>query len=170
MVGIILLTPPCLADTQTYRTVDEQGRVIFSDKPLPNSKVIDIKEVQTISPERVRNFRLRPRKTTQERNYTNIAIINPKNEQAFAGENANSITVSIATEPALDSRRKDKLVLYLDGQNYAESASASFTLTGLHRGEHTIKADIVSNSGAILKRSNSVKFSVFRPIARARAN
>ena len=156
-ITLILLIP---VSAEVYRTTDENGNVIFTDKPSPGAEEIEIDEVQTVSPPPVRDFRYTPPKKKGKSNYKKAEITTPKNDDVITGGTGN-VSVSISLEPALQDT--DRIVLYMDGEKQSDSSSTSFELSNLDRGTHTIKVDIINKGGKVLKSSSPVSFTVQRP-------
>ena len=145
-----------------YRSVDEDGNVIFTDRPSPDAEKIRVDKVQTISPPAVKDFEYTSPEKPAKEGYAKLEIISPQNDQTFTG-GAGNVTINILIEPALDTKQGDHLVLTMDGEKQAESSSTSFSFTNLDRGTHTTKADIVNKGGKSLKSSATVTFYVIRP-------
>jgi hypothetical protein len=68
MLGLmrILITIICLLLTlslsaEIYRSVDENGNVVFEDTPSPNSELINVDELQTIKPPLAGKFQYTPK-------------------------------------------------------------------------------------------------------------
>ena len=87
----------------TYRWVDEQGNVVYSDKPHPGAEVIEEKEVQTIHAPPVPP--ITPRESTAPpavAGYERVAVVSPEDDTQIR-ENAGNVTVTITVEPALQT-------------------------------------------------------------------
>ncbi len=150
---------------EVYRSLDEDGNVVFTDKPSTDAEKIRIDKVQTISPPKVKDFEYTPPAKSVDSVYTKLEVVNPKNDQVIIG-NTGDITVSVLIEPGLNATLGDRLVLYMDGKKQAESSSTSFAFTNLDRGTHTAKVDVVNKEGKSLKSSTPVPFTVIRHTAR----
>lgn len=145
-----------------YRSIDEDGNVVFTDKPSPDAEKIRIDKVQTISPPAVKDFEYTPPAKSADSVYTKLEVVNPKNDQVFTG-GTGDIMVSVLIQPALNTAHGDRLIIYMDGKKQAESGSTSFAFTGLHRGTHTTKVDVVNRDGKSIKSSAPVSFTIHRP-------
>lgn len=158
LVGILFVLPT-MADV--YRSVDEDGNVVFSDKPSPDAEKVEINEVQTIDPGNVPEYKYTPPRKSQApvSSYKKITITNPSNDQALSANDGN-VTVNVAVEPKLESG--DVITLYLDGGQVAEGEGSAFNLTNLDRGTHTLSAAIKTSDGKEAIRSDTVSFTVHR--------
>jgi hypothetical protein len=146
---------------EVYRSVDENGNVVYTDKPSPDAEKIKIDKVQTI-PAGPDNFKYTPPEKPDLGNYTKLEIASPENNHVFTG-NIGEVNVSVTIKPAL--RESDSFVFYMDGKKQGDSSSPSFQMTNLDRGTHTVKVDVVNQDGKSLKSSSAVSFTVKRTSA-----
>ncbi len=157
-IALTFVTP---ASAEVYRSLDEDGNVVFTDKPSPSAEELDIDSVQTISPPAVRNFEYTSPRKPEKNKYTKLEISSPANDQVFTDGSGN-VTVSVLITPELNISPGDRLVLYIDGKKHADSVSTSFSFTNMDRGTHTVKVDVVDRGGKSLKSSAPVSFTVKR--------
>ena len=172
MRTLLLITGILLAFSgaaEVYRSVDEDGNVVFTDQPSEGAEVIEIDKLQTIKPPPVRDSDYAPRQEKPKPAYTEIRITSPENDLAIR-ENSGNVSVSISTTPGL--RPGDAVFLYLDGKEFNLGNSTGKSFTGLDRGTHQLRAVIKSSDGRILLSSKSVTFHLLRQsvIPAARAN
>jgi hypothetical protein len=180
LITFCFLTP---VSAGVYRSVDEDGNIVYTDKPSPDAEKIKIDNVQTV-PAGDSNFEYTPPENLSEEGaYTKLEVVNPENDHVFTG-NTGDVTVSVMIEPALNTKRGDRLILTLDGKKAGDSTSTSFTLANLDRGTHTIEVYVVNKGGKSLMESAPVSFTMKRtsvlspsnpnrptpPIARPSAN
>ena len=160
LILVLLLSVSARADV--YRSVDENGNIVYSDKPSADAEKIQIDEIQTIKGDEVEPFEYTPpedRKDKEARSsYTLVQITHPQNNQTIRA-NAGNISVSINIKPGL--RPSHKIVLYLDGKIVAEG-STQINLENVERGTHSLNAVIKSSDGSDLNRSAPVIFTVQR--------
>ena len=114
------LSLPILAK-DVYRTVDDQGNVVFSDTPVEGAEKIRVDEIQTIAPDEVPKFVYTPPPEVVE-TYSKLEIVSPENDSVIQSDEGN-VTVSAVLEPALNLRAGHYLVLYLDGIEAASGTS-----------------------------------------------
>ena len=152
-----------LVSAEVYRSLDDDGNIVFTDKPSPDAEKIRIDKVQTVSTPVVEGFfEYEPSVKSVDSIYRKLEVVDPKNDQVFTG-GTGDITVSILIEPRLNTALGDRLILYMDGKKQAETGSTSFAFTGLERGTHTTKASVVNRDGKSLKSSIPVSFTINRP-------
>ena len=157
----IILIPALLASVasaEVYRSVDEDGNVVFSDKPSPGSETIELDEVQTIEVPPPPRMDFTPKEKPAPR-YTEVAILSPSNDEAIRNDGGN-VTVNISVKPGL--KPNDKVVLYLDGSEIDLGNGLARAFTGLDRGTHTLRAAVKDANGKEQKSSSTSTFHLLR--------
>ncbi len=144
-----------------YKSVDEDGNIIFTDKPVPGAEEIQVDEVQTIKAPETKPFKYTPRpKPVPDGGYTGIVITNPSEGQVIR-DNTGNVTISVSVAPRLQTNLGDRLILYMDGQAVREGSSGSFSLENIDRGTHEIYA-AVERDGKKVTSSSPVSFTLQR--------
>ena len=162
-----LLIIPLPAITDTYRSVDADGRTTFSDQ----QKTPDAEKINVGKPHKIQSIdtgSLNPSKPgpkPKANRYTNLKIVSPSDGQVHR-DNAGNITVSAQVTPGL--RGSDKFVLYLDGNKVQSGSSPQFNLQNIDRGTHSVSIAIVDASGKSLLSSAAISFSLLRATAKRR--
>lgn len=145
---------------EVYKTVDENGKVIFSDKPKnEDSEKVDTK-LKNVQPGTV----VRPyKKEKKEGAPASIHITSPSNGQQF-GPTQSSVSISAKVLPKMSA--KYRVTLFFDGKvisGPSQSTSASVPLSIKTRGKHTVSATLSDEAGNTIAQSNSVTIQVIRP-------
>lgn len=153
---LLLFSTIPVSAVEVYKSVDENGNTVFSDQPSDNAEKIEVKDIPTVP-----GFTDYPVDTHREpavvERYSEIAIINPKNDQTYwRGEG--DLVVSVAMKPRLSAM--DKVVLYLDGEEILADTGTTFVLSELDRGTHQLRVSIRDRDGTIIKSSETVSFHV----------
>ena len=155
---LLLIALP--AQAEIYRSVDEDGNVIYSDQELPNSELIPTPTDNAIpmpKPEAkppAEDIAEQPASA-----YQSFSIASPANN-AVIRDNAGNVTVSLSITPKL--KAGDYIRLYVDNKLVMPRlASPGTQLSNLSRGSHSLKAELVSSSGQSL-RTTSVRFHLKR--------
>ena len=168
-----LVTALCLpaqaGESRIYRTVDEDGNVIFTDIPprdddesaeqivveTPNSFAVeeaipssDAWIVETDDEETEAPFR-----------YTALEIVSPADDEPIR-ENMGNITVVTNVSPRLQSGHVVRLLM--DGSVAQEGPQGTFSLANVDRGTHTIAVEIADETGNVLIRSSDSTFHMLR--------
>lgn len=144
-----------------YKTVDEDGNVIFSDQPSDGAEQIELQELQTIK--NPNTPRLPPRNTAAQapdpaEYYQAISIISPAEGEGYRN-NAGNLNVRLSLQPAL--KPGHKFVIKLDGEEIASGTALSATVENVDRGTHSLSAAVVDTGGNSLISTTS-SFSMLR--------
>lgn len=153
---LYLFAIPVLA-ADVYRSVDENGNVIYTDKPTPDAEKIRIDDIQTIEGPDVKPFKYTPAKSDTGPTY-NIKITSPENDAAIRSNNGD-ISIVASVSPGLSVGQQ--LILYMDG-SVAATGGPKFDLTNVDRGTHTATVALQSKDGEEIQRSSPVSFTVLR--------
>ena len=150
----------CLHAETVYKTVDEDGNIIFTDKPSQNSEEIKLKELQTIKNPNPPRYTARPRQPIEDQGtlYKTFIITNPADGSGLRS-NTGNITISVMLEPAL--RANHKIVITLDSKEISNGSAKSVSVQNVDRGTHSIGASVIAGSGKKLI-STSSSFSLLR--------
>jgi hypothetical protein len=152
---------------QIYRSVDENGNVVFSDQPPApgqEGEQVELGDLNTAPPPEPR-----PRPAPAERKpepapAPAVSITSPENETTIAMGPGN-FSVSGNAEPPLGPG--ERLQLFMDGEAVGPpQASANWGLQGVLRGPHDLVIRRVNNSGKTVAESDSVRVYVLRPSVR----
>lgn len=144
----------------TYKWVDKDGNVHYSDTPVEGAERVDLPEPMVFSaPEASDGRRTKTEEPAEEdaAGYTEFRFISPVQEQVFWAAGG-EISVQMAVQPAL--RPGHEIRLYLDGTLSANPDGLAATLAGVWRGAHTLRAVIVDASGATVATAGPVTFHV----------
>ncbi|WP_282109161.1 DUF4124 domain-containing protein [Shewanella algicola] len=153
---ISLLIISCNSLATVYRWVDENGKVHYSDEPKANAEAVELNEntqneISIKTPPKA-HVTIKEDKATVR--YT-IIITSPK-EEATIRDNNGDLTVNVSVSPQLS--RGSMLTLLVDGVlTEGPQTSATFTLSGIFRGEHTIVVNAVAQNGKVLASSSPRK-------------
>ncbi len=160
---VLILLCPFSASADTYRWVDENGVVNYSDIPHPGAERIDLRGVQTT------RFAAPPAPpapasdsggaTAKGGAYESIVIQRPQPEETFWNLEG-LLDVQVSVQPSIQSDHR--LALYLDGQPVAgvPAGATSFTIDKVYRGMHTLRAAVRDSGGRELGSSQAVRFYV----------
>lgn len=155
---------------EIYRTVDEDGNVVFTDIPpreddqnaeqiiieTPNSFAVDeaIPNADAWIVESEEDEEAEP-----PFSYLALEIVSPSDDEPVR-ENAGNITIVTNINPRLQRGHVARLLM--DGAVIQEGAQASFSLANVDRGTHTIAVEIIDERGQVLIRSDQSTFHMLR--------
>lgn len=159
-VLLLLVTLPAGA---AYKWTKPDGTVVFSDEPPhPDAEEIKLKLTPTVPAEKIP---LPPPKKSAPgpaaTRYTRLTITTPEDDTTVF-DNEGNVTVTITSEPALNSDQEHKVVIELDGETTEPATDYEVTLAQVDRGTHTIRAHILDAAGKTVISSDSVTFHLKR--------
>lgn len=154
----LLLPLPLSADI--YKTVDQNGNVVFTDDPKGSkAEKIELPTVNTQPPQATETAR-QPRAIDEpSRNYR-LAVTSPAgNTQIPPGQR--SLNLQVSTSPGLSEAHR--LQATLNGVGHGPAGqSGSLTVNNLYRGTHQLGAQVLDADGNVLSRTSGVTIHVQR--------
>jgi hypothetical protein len=163
--GLLVSGSGAVAQTvTTYRWVDPQGVVHYSDTPHPGAQVIQLPSAQTYrAPPQPSAASKAASGATQEdaaSPYQSCGISEPAPEASlFAPE---AVRISVAVAPGL--RPGDQVVVTVDGAVLETTAGGlQYQVTAPDRGPHSVTAMVRAPDGKPVCRAVPITFYVQRP-------
>jgi len=165
-MAVMLLNPANLYAVTVYKWTAPDGSVVFSDEPHENAQKIDIPSAEPAPQPPTQSIATDEHPQQAEKQaaskYSSLTISSPAADEVIRA-NDGSLTVSIQSDPPLNTGKGDRVALTLDGKKIADNlAATSITLTNVDRGTHQIQASIKSDEGSILIDSPPVTFHMRR--------
>lgn len=167
---LLAITVTPLMAQEVYKVVDKDGNVTFTDQPpVDGSKPIKLAPISVIE---APTYEKAPEPTAQEgaekepslsemrKIYRDFAIISPQQEESVwkpDGPIPVAWNVRTALQPGM------KVTLFLDGKNHMTTVQPMIPLTGLDRGEHTVKAELRDSKNRIVATAETITFFVRQP-------
>tara|TARA_B100000446_G_scaffold29101_3_gene24342 strand:+ start:909 stop:1409 length:501 start_codon:yes stop_codon:yes gene_type:complete len=155
--SLLLFTTIAAADV--YKSVDEDGRVIYTDNPHGKQQVekVDLPSINSqpaipITP---------PKKTDQAMaTQYRLSIVSPAHESHIPTGQA-EITVRVKLQPKMNSEQRIQLLL--NGRAFGPaSKTPNIRLSDVYRGEHQLAARLQDSQGKTLAQSASITLYVKR--------
>ncbi|WP_167854924.1 DUF4124 domain-containing protein [Mangrovimicrobium sediminis] len=152
------------AQAQIYKSVDEQGRVTYSDTPPPDSdsEAVDLQPTNTTpsTPVPTRSP-AQPETEQPAASAPKVAITAPGNESTIP-MGGGIFDVAASVTPTLSAGQT--LQLHIDGEPWGEpQASGSWHLENIFRGAHDLSVTLLNAAGEAVTQSESVRVYVLRP-------
>jgi hypothetical protein len=144
-----------------YKTVDENGNVIFTDKATDDAEKIEVEDVQTIKQAPMpsgASSNSKKNSSSSNELYHAFSIVKPANGEGYRN-NAGTVSIQLSLQPSLI--RGHSVVIKLDGEQISKGSSLSATLENVDRGEHTITAQVISSNGKVIISATS-SFTLLR--------
>ena len=159
------------AQTKIYKTVDEDGNVVFTDMPPKSDQDAEQVIVQTPN-----SFASEEASGPREEwiveegaegeelaeelfRYSSVQIVSPANDETVRA-NDGSVSVVAASRPRM--KRGHVMRILIDGSPVQEGSQTTFNLENVDRGTHSVSAEIVDGSGNVLSSSNASVFHLQR--------
>jgi len=159
ILGLLAMSGPLAA--ATYKWVDKDGSVHYSDQPQPGAEVI---HVDTTPPGSVVTPAARAPAAAAPAGkpftYASCAVSSPSQDQVFF--NTRSVNVSLNVMPALQPDHT--IVVKVNGGKVAWPAgSTSYLLQDLSRGSFSVNAQVLNEKGVAVCNGPSVTFHIRQP-------
>ena len=177
LVMLMAMSTSVLA-ADIYRTVDENGNVVYTDRPpTPDAKPITLRELSIVErPEYSAPTRTAPSEAEEademtmnqlRRRYREFRLVSPSPDQNFWGT---SNIATLAWDAGASLMEGMSVVFYVDDQPSEPTRAATFTTPRLDRGEHVARADLVDAGNRVIASADPVVFHIKQQQrARARA-
>jgi len=164
IAALVALTLPVAA--QVFKETDPEGKVIFTDKPSPQAKQVDVPDTNTTKAIPV------PSKTpvqsqTEEAIYQRLVITEPK-DGGIIPNGPGHFSVQVKLTPNLQEGHQIRLLL--NDENYQQGQNSQFELRSIPRGRHQLKAQIVDEENTVLISSQPTSVQVYRPSSSKKNN
>jgi len=158
VICFTLLTSLSFA-TEIYRSTDQYGNAVFSDKAPKNSTPVVLPPTNTTPATEV-NSQANHRPASTSVSASNQITIQSPSNGAIIANGLLPTTVSASTKSPLDSSQH--IVFSLDNKTLASSSSTQFTIPRLSRGPHRISATIIDEHGRRIGK-DAVDIMVYLP-------
>jgi len=156
-----LLLPALLVSFATvaelYKGLDDEGNVVYADKPFENSEKFTPPSLTIIDAPKIPPKKEEATKETEdaEFNYTLFSITAPKNNEVIW--NNPQLMVSLKATPALNVAAGHTTWLLMDGKPLVKKSRSLLLQIGhADRGEHKLQAQIRDRKGRVIRRTKTI--------------
>lgn len=156
------------ADTKIYKSIAEDGSVVFTDEPSDGAKSFKPTELNVVPAQEQKKKHSAKRSEQAEaalkaRTVRFVKIQSPVSDQTFVNP-VGTIPVTITTghDGALPVGHKAQIIL--DGKVVSTGSGINFSVPVPHRGAHTLSARVFDASGKLRARSRSVNINVIKSV------
>lgn len=160
VVSLALAMAGAASAGPTYKWVDKDGKVHYSDQPVAGAEKIELKPVNEVPSVPVEQPPSReeppPEPLDSATSYSAMTITSPKEGETLRGSGI-GITISVDLQPSLGG--EDKIEYLLDGKPVGQS------IPYVERGTHTASARVVDPNGSTKISAAPVSFTVFQNVA-----
>lgn len=162
----LILSAAIAEQTVMYKKVDKNGKVIFTDKPIPGSTPITINtnrnivttpKAQSIS----RSTDDDKKENEQSISYDVFSIEKPSHDEGVRANDGN-LYVIVAISPQLQPNHSIRL--HIDGSQIGQDQKVPyFSLINIDRGTHQLLATIIDDTTQqVIQSSQAVEFHLLR--------
>jgi hypothetical protein len=149
----------------TYRWVDAQGQVHYSDRAEPGAEEVQLQGIQSYSPPAIDTTEVgsTPAPTSAAADDAlvpkAVTIASPTPDQTL-WNTGGRLPVAVKVDPALQAGQR--VNVYLDGNRVVdgEPGRLAFELGDVWRGEHSLSATVENTEGNEILRSEAIRFYV----------
>ena len=154
------LSPAPVSAQEIYKTVDENGNVVYTDrKPSEDAEPVSLPELTVVDPVELGE----PSATTSSSEPADadlegdvgLSIVSPSQEQTI-WNTAYILSVQVATDRELPS--DTRLAYLVDGEERVATRSLSTEIEEVYRGEHQLSVELRTNDGRTLASAGPVTF------------
>lgn len=154
--------------TDIYKTVDENGQVIYTDRqPSPDAQPISLRELSIVeAPSYAPTRRSQPDSDPEPQvtmnelrlMYRDFKLVSPAPEQNFWGTGQVATIAWDAGAPLEDGL---SVVYFVNGEAVTDPTTAStFSTEPMDRGEHTARVDLIGPNNQVIASAGPVTFFV----------
>lgn len=158
----LLLVIPLAAAAQVYKSIDENGNTVYSDKPPTNGS--DAEKVQVGAPNTSPPPRHvdRPESVVEQKKIeVSVDITSPEHDTTIAIGFAGNFSVTAAVNPPLGYGNSAQLLI--DGAAIGPAQThTSWALSNIFRGSHILTVVISDSAGKELAESPPITVHVLR--------
>jgi hypothetical protein len=142
---------------ELYKGVDEEGNIVYSDKPFGDAKKfippsLTIVDALKIKSNKETDEQAAEEEKSAEFKYTDFDIVSPANGETLWNDPDPS--VSLQLKPALNTAEGHTIWLLLDGRPLIRNSQELFLHIGrVDRGTHKLQAHVRDKAGKIVART-----------------
>ncbi|ABZ74919.1 conserved hypothetical protein [Shewanella halifaxensis HAW-EB4] len=146
-LALLLLLVATLAHATVYKWVDEEGKVHFSDEPVKNAEVVELKEntqnnIKLPEVTVIPSYLKAPE--AAQPSYK-MSIASPSEQESIRSNDGNITIITNITPKIADAHQ---FALYMDGNQIGNKQTIGiFKLSNIDRGEHRFVVKVLDQNG-----------------------
>lgn len=141
-------------EAELFKGADEEGNIVYSDKPFGDAKKFTPPSLTIVDPPKVKLNKEADAEEEKvaEFKYTDFNIISPSNNETLW--NDPNPTVSLQLKPGLNTDEGHTIWLLLDGKpRIKNSQELTLHIGHIERGAHKLQAQVRDKTGRTVVRS-----------------
>lgn len=160
----LLLSLPFTLHAKVYKSVDEDGNIIYTDiPPEQDSEEISLPKINVSIPVKIPTVKpLSKKEKTQSTKYDSLQIIQPDNNSTIRA-NQQPITILVKVQPAIMTNKGHELFIMFDGIQVNHESGTSATIQNPDRGSHQIQALVKNKDHQTITQTAPVTVHVKQP-------
>lgn len=171
MLAMLLLLPLAAAaeqEKEIYRTVDEDGNVIYSDTPpAPDAEPVELDPVTTVPA--YEGEQAGPDQAADDEEgeesgvaYDGVEIVYPTADEAIR-HNGGQVPFRVVLRPeGVELAESHRVEILVDGSVRGSGSGLTVTVGPIDRGPHSVTARVIDAGGNPLASSQPVNFFLLR--------
>jgi hypothetical protein len=158
---------------QVYKIIDEDGNVTYTDQPpADGSKPIELRPISVIEAPIYATAPQADEESAEgedgkemslkylRENYKDFAIIAPQSEESVWHPEG---PITVAWNVAYKLQEGMRVSVFVDGSLQATTSAQIIPVSGLERGEHTVKAELKDAQNRMIASAGPVTFFIRQP-------
>ncbi len=152
---ILCISTTTLEAQDVYKTIDENGNVIYTDEPPDlEAQPLDLPPLNISDPIPIRSYS-NTQKNSRTQKKVDFKILSPTHDQSIWGTGA---TLAVSFSMDIDFTQGLEIKVLIDGVEKAKQHSQSFSIANINRGEHQVSAQLIDSQGTVISSTASVTF------------
>lgn len=164
----LIANPLYAAETVIYKSIAEDGSVVFTDEPSDGAKSFKPTELNVVTPPETKRKPSRTNSNKAEEalkalTVRYVKILSPTSDQTFINP-VGSIPIRISTGHEGKLPLGHTAQILVNGAVATSGNAISFSVPVPHRGAHTVSARVFDAAGKLRARSRTVKINIIKPV------
>ena len=160
IAGLLLVN---ISYADVYKTVDKQGRTVYTDQPMPDdtkAKIVTLPTINQLPSVEPTVVMTNPDREAPEAINYNLEIITPESGTRLLADQRD-LHISVSADNPLQEGHF--FVYYMNGKSVRETTDPAITINEPPRGENKVYVEVMDNYGNSFGQSSSVIVYVMRP-------
>lgn len=157
---LLIVSNAFSAEAELYKGLDEEGNIVYSDKPSgkmekiipPSLTIFDPPKITTNVESEASNT---VEETAKEFKYTDFDIVSPRNDETIWNDPNPTVTLSL--KPDLNTSENHTIWLLIDKKPLLKNTRETTLHLGyVNRGAHLLQAQVRDKNNKILARTRAI--------------